>query len=77
MSFASGVPMKTIRARDLHRKWMKTDREYAREFAALKDEYALAAALIAARCLPIQPHPGPCSIGRQACSPRPSRVNAK
>jgi ribosome-binding protein aMBF1 (putative translation factor) len=41
--------MKTIRAADLHRKWMKTDPEYAREFAALKDEYALAAALIEAR----------------------------
>lgn len=41
--------MKTIRAGDLHRKWMKTDPAYARKFVALKNEYALAAALIEAR----------------------------
>jgi ribosome-binding protein aMBF1 (putative translation factor) len=41
--------MKPIRATDLHRKWMKTDPAYAKEYAALEEEYALASAMIAAR----------------------------
>ena len=41
--------MKEIRARDLHRKWMKSDPAYAREFDAIADEFALASALIEAR----------------------------
>jgi hypothetical protein len=41
--------MKEIRAAELHRKWMKTDPDYAREFAALAGEYALASAMIEAR----------------------------
>jgi ribosome-binding protein aMBF1 (putative translation factor) len=38
-----------IRAADLHEKWMKDDPEYAREYAALEDEFTLAATLIEAR----------------------------
>ncbi|MBI3709635.1 MAG: helix-turn-helix domain-containing protein [Proteobacteria bacterium] len=41
--------MKEIRAAELHRKWMKTDPDYAREFVALAAEYALASAMIEAR----------------------------
>ena len=41
--------MKEIRARDLHRRWMKSDPAYAREFKALAGEFALASALIEAR----------------------------
>ncbi len=41
--------MKAIRARDLHRKWMRSDPDYAREFAALEEEFALAAAMLEAR----------------------------
>lgn len=40
---------KEIRAADLHRKWMKDDPEYVREYAALEDEFALAGAMIEAR----------------------------
>jgi ribosome-binding protein aMBF1 (putative translation factor) len=40
--------MKEIRASDLHRKWMK-DAAYAREYAALHEEFRLASALIRAR----------------------------
>ncbi len=39
---------KFIPVSELHRKWMK-DPEYAREYDALEDEFALAAALIGAR----------------------------
>ena len=41
--------MKEIRARDLHRKWMRSDPAYAREFEAMADEFALASAMIEAR----------------------------
>ena len=41
--------MKEIKARDLHRKWMKSDPEYKREYEALEDEFALAEAMIKAR----------------------------
>ena len=41
--------MKEIRARDLHRKWTKSDPAYAREFKVLAGEFALASALIGAR----------------------------
>ncbi|MDE2475731.1 MAG: helix-turn-helix transcriptional regulator [Alphaproteobacteria bacterium] len=41
--------MREIRASDLHRKWMKNDPEYAREYNALDEEYNLASAMIAAR----------------------------
>lgn len=40
--------MKQAKAVDLHAKWMK-DPEYARRFADLDEEFALAAAMIAAR----------------------------
>jgi ribosome-binding protein aMBF1 (putative translation factor) len=40
--------MKEIRASDLHKKWMK-DPAYAREYAALEEEFRLASALIRAR----------------------------
>lgn len=40
--------MKTITADDLHRKWMKNP-EYRREYDALEEEFALAAALLSAR----------------------------
>jgi hypothetical protein len=36
---------KEIRASDLHRKWMK-DASYRREYAALEEEFSLAAAVI-------------------------------
>lgn len=36
------------RIRDLHKQWMK-DGDYAREYDALEDEFALASALIEAR----------------------------
>ena len=42
--------MKEIRARDLHRKWMKSDPAYAREFKALAGEFALASAMIEGAC---------------------------
>jgi len=48
--------MKEIRARDLHRKWMKGDPAYAREFKALAGEFALASALVEARAR--RPDPG-------------------
>ena len=38
-----------IRASDLHKKWMKRDPEYAREYEALEEEFSLASAMIAAR----------------------------
>jgi len=41
--------MKEVRARDLHRKWMRDDPQYRQEFAALEDEFALAAAMIKVR----------------------------
>jgi hypothetical protein len=41
--------MKEIKAADLHRKWMKADPAYRKEFAALEDEFALAALTIDAR----------------------------
>ena len=41
--------MKEIRASDLHRKWMKSDPQYARDYAALEGEFTLASAMIAAR----------------------------
>jgi len=41
--------MKEIRASDLHKKWMKNDPAYAREYEALEEEFNLASAMIAAR----------------------------
>jgi ribosome-binding protein aMBF1 (putative translation factor) len=41
--------MREIKAAELHRKWMKGDPAYRKEFAALEDEFALAAAMIDAR----------------------------
>ena len=41
--------MKEIRASDLHRKWMKNDPAYRREYEALEEEFALAAAMVEAR----------------------------
>lgn len=41
--------MTEIRASELHRRWMRDDPEYRREFIALEEEFALASALIAAR----------------------------
>jgi ribosome-binding protein aMBF1 (putative translation factor) len=41
--------MSEIRASDLHKKWMKRDAEYAREYNALEEEFNLASAMIAAR----------------------------
>lgn len=41
--------MKEIKAADLHRKWMKDDPAYRKEFEALEGEFALAAAMINAR----------------------------
>jgi ribosome-binding protein aMBF1 (putative translation factor) len=41
--------MSEIRATDLHKKWMKDDPAYAREYAALEEEFSLASAMIAAR----------------------------
>jgi ribosome-binding protein aMBF1 (putative translation factor) len=41
--------MSGIRASDLHKKWMKNDPAYAREFGALEEEFSLASAMIAAR----------------------------
>lgn len=41
--------MTEIRATDLHKKWAKRDPGYAREYAALEEEFTLASAMIAAR----------------------------
>ena len=41
--------MSEIRASDLHKKWLKTDPKYAREYNALEEEFNLASAMIAAR----------------------------
>jgi ribosome-binding protein aMBF1 (putative translation factor) len=41
--------MKEIRASDLHRKWLRSDTAYRKEYAALEDESSLAATMIAAR----------------------------
>ena len=41
--------MSEIRASDLHKKWMKRDPEYAREYNALEEEFNLASTMIAAR----------------------------
>lgn len=41
--------MSEIKASDLHKKWMKRDPEYAREYNALEEEFTLASAMIAAR----------------------------
>jgi ribosome-binding protein aMBF1 (putative translation factor) len=41
--------MSEIRASDLHKKWMKRDSEYAREYNALEEEFNLASTMIAAR----------------------------
>jgi ribosome-binding protein aMBF1 (putative translation factor) len=41
--------MKEVRARDLHRKWMRDDPQYRKEYAALEDEFTLASAMIEAR----------------------------
>ena len=41
--------MSGIRASDLHKKWMKNDPAYAREYEALEGEFSLASAMIAAR----------------------------
>lgn len=41
--------MTEIRARELHRKWMEDDPDYAREYAGLEEEFALASAMIEAR----------------------------
>jgi ribosome-binding protein aMBF1 (putative translation factor) len=41
--------MKQIRASDLHRKWMKSDPQYGRDYKALESEFSLASAMIAAR----------------------------
>lgn len=41
--------MTEIPASELHARWMRGDRDYRREFAALEEEFALASALIAAR----------------------------
>jgi ribosome-binding protein aMBF1 (putative translation factor) len=41
--------MTGIRASDLHKKLMKNDPEYAREYGALEEEFGLASAMIAAR----------------------------
>lgn len=43
------MKQKEIRATDLHRKWMKNDPAYAREYKALEEEFALADAMIKAR----------------------------
>lgn len=40
--------MKRTRVDDLHKKWMKNS-DYKREYAALADEFSLAAAMIEAR----------------------------
>jgi ribosome-binding protein aMBF1 (putative translation factor) len=36
-------------ASDLHKKWMKHDPDYVREYKALEEEFSLASAMIAAR----------------------------
>jgi ribosome-binding protein aMBF1 (putative translation factor) len=41
--------MSEIRASDLHKKWLKTDPKYVREYNALEEEFNLASAMIAAR----------------------------
>jgi ribosome-binding protein aMBF1 (putative translation factor) len=41
--------MSEIRASDLHKKWLKRDPEYVREYDALEEEFNLASAMIAAR----------------------------
>ncbi len=41
--------MSEIRAGELHKKWMKRDAEYAREYEALEEEFSLASAMIEAR----------------------------
>jgi ribosome-binding protein aMBF1 (putative translation factor) len=41
--------MSGIRVSDLHKKWMKNDPEYARQYGALEGEFGLASAMIAAR----------------------------
>jgi ribosome-binding protein aMBF1 (putative translation factor) len=41
--------MKEVKARDLHRRWMRDDPEYREKFLAMQDEFALATAMIEAR----------------------------
>jgi ribosome-binding protein aMBF1 (putative translation factor) len=41
--------MSEIRASVLHKKWLKNDPAYAREYEALEEEFNLASAMIAAR----------------------------
>lgn len=41
--------MKEVRAAELHRRWLKSDPDYARAFAALETEFALASSMIEAR----------------------------
>jgi len=41
--------MKEIKASTLHKKWMRNELTYRKEFAALANEYSLAAAMIKAR----------------------------
>lgn len=41
--------MKEVKASELHRRWMRDDPEYRKEFEAMQDEFALASAMIQAR----------------------------
>jgi ribosome-binding protein aMBF1 (putative translation factor) len=41
--------MKEVKASALHKKWMRSEPSYRKEFAALEDEYSLASAMIEAR----------------------------